>query len=84
MAMAQTMDMVRVPQEIEYANTMRLCSTWQERYPQVIQAAATGLPNYPVFRDDPHLKSLHGVASFDGLMKELENDWRAFKRDFGG
>ena len=27
------------------------------------KAASTGLPNYPVFRDDPHVRPLHNRAA---------------------
>ena len=55
----------------------------EESVDQLRKAAATGLPNYPVFNDDPHLAALPGVVSYEALMRELESEWRALKRDFG-
>jgi serine/threonine-protein kinase len=51
---------------------------------QLRLAAGTGLPNFPLFRDDPHLAPLKGHAGFDELMRGLDAEWRAFRRDFGG
>jgi TolB-like protein/tetratricopeptide (TPR) repeat protein len=55
-----------------------------EAVEQLRMAADEGLPNYPLFRDDPHLGPLKGHGGFDELMQRLDADWRAFKRDFGG
>jgi serine/threonine-protein kinase len=47
------------------------------------RAAKHGLPNYPLFRDDPHFRPLHGYAPFENLLKELKKEYDAFRREFG-
>ena len=51
--------------------------------PLLRKAAATGLPNYPVFRDDPHFRSLHRHPGFLRLMADLKREWESYKREFG-
>jgi serine/threonine protein kinase/Tfp pilus assembly protein PilF len=46
------------------------------------RAAAFGLPNYTLFRDDPHFRGLHGVPRFKKLMARLKRDHRAYVTDF--
>ncbi len=48
------------------------------------QAARMGLPNFPLFRDDPLLDPLRGHAGFDRLMSDLRRDWNGFRAEFGG
>ncbi len=48
------------------------------------EASHTGLPNYPAFRDDPHLTSLRDDPEMKKLVSELEQEWTAFTREFGG
>jgi len=47
------------------------------------RAGAFGLPNYPAFRDDPLLKSLHGQKAFRGLLTNLKRQWESYRREFG-
>jgi serine/threonine protein kinase/Tfp pilus assembly protein PilF len=47
------------------------------------KASAFGLPNYPAFRDDPFLGSLHNYPPFLRLMADLKRDWESYKREFG-
>ena len=47
------------------------------------QASRTGLPNYPLFRDDPHFRFLQDHARFRSLLAELKGDWQRYKREFG-
>ncbi len=46
------------------------------------RAGAEGLPNYPAFRDDPLLKSLHGRADFQVLLSKLKREWEGYRREF--
>jgi non-specific serine/threonine protein kinase len=50
--------------------------TWLRR------ASTTGFPDYPVFRDDPHLTSLHQVPEFRRLLSALKRQWMAYKHEF--
>ena len=47
------------------------------------KASSTGLPNYPAFRDDPFLISLHNYPPFLRLMAELKREWAGYQREFG-
>jgi TolB-like protein/lipoprotein NlpI len=47
------------------------------------KASGTGLPNYPVFREDPHLHSLRERPEFLTLMSELKREWESYRREFG-
>lgn len=47
------------------------------------KASSTGLPNYPVFRDDPHFQALHSYAPYEKLLGELRRDWEGYRREFG-
>jgi serine/threonine protein kinase/Tfp pilus assembly protein PilF len=47
------------------------------------KASDVGLPNYPLFRDDPHLQSLHKHPQFVLLMADLNHKWSGYKREFG-
>ncbi|MGH9775677.1 MAG: protein kinase domain-containing protein [Candidatus Acidiferrales bacterium] len=46
------------------------------------KASATGLPNYPVFRDDPHFQTLRNNAQYVKLLGELRRDWEKYRREF--
>jgi len=48
------------------------------------KAARIGLPNYPVFRDDPHFASLADDAGYRRLMRRLSSEWERYRLDFGG
>lgn len=50
--------------------------TWLQR------ASETGFPNYPVFRDDPHLISLRDSPGYRRLLSALKRQWIAFNREF--
>ena len=47
------------------------------------RAGALGLPNYPAFRDDPLLKSLHAQEAFQDLLANLKQEWVSYRREFG-
>jgi len=44
------------------------------------QTAANGMPNYPLFRNDPNLRSLQGDAAYEALMSELQGQYEAWGR----
>jgi tetratricopeptide (TPR) repeat protein len=46
------------------------------------RAGALGLPNYPAFRDDPLLKSLHPQKAFQDLLANLKHEWVSYQREF--
>ena len=46
------------------------------------RASETGFPNYPVFRDDPHLISLHDNPQYRKLLSTLKRQWLTFSREF--
>jgi tetratricopeptide (TPR) repeat protein len=47
------------------------------------RAGAQGLPNYPAFRDDLLLKSLHTQKAFRALLAKLKREWESYQREFG-
>jgi TolB-like protein/predicted Zn-dependent protease/predicted Ser/Thr protein kinase len=47
------------------------------------RAGAQGLPNYPAFRDDPLLSSLHTQPAFRNLLGKLKREWESYRREFG-
>lgn len=47
------------------------------------RAGSFGLPNYPAFRDDPFLVSLHNHPQFLRLMSDLKREWSGYQREFG-
>ncbi|HYL16765.1 MAG TPA: hypothetical protein VEV41_27260 [Terriglobales bacterium] len=47
------------------------------------KASGLGLPNYPLFRNDPHFKPLHADPPFLGMLADLKHDWESYRREFG-
>jgi hypothetical protein len=47
------------------------------------KASGTGLPNYPVFREDPHFHALRERPEFLSLMAELKREWVRYLQEFG-
>ena len=41
------------------------------------RTAENGMPNYPLFRNDPNLRSLQGDAAYESFMAELERQFAA-------
>ena len=39
------------------------------------KTAENGMPNYPLFRNDPNLKSLQGDPEYERLLASLQADW---------
>lgn len=46
-------------------------------------ASSNGLPNYPMFRDDPHFKSFRKNPGFLRLMAKLKREWEGYAQEFG-
>jgi serine/threonine-protein kinase len=47
------------------------------------RAGSQGMPNYPMFRDDPNLQSLHAYSPFQKWLVELKQEWESYRRDYG-
>ncbi|MGB0036493.1 MAG: protein kinase [Candidatus Acidiferrales bacterium] len=47
------------------------------------RAGRTGLPNYPVFRDDPYFESLQKFPPFLRLLAKLKKETEGYRREFG-
>ena len=46
-------------------------------------AADTGMPNYPLFRDNPSLRKLAGNAVYDNFMRSLRARWEQIAAEAG-
>ncbi len=46
-------------------------------------ASVDGLPQYPLFRDDPQLASLHDEPEMKQLLSDLESEWTGYCDEFG-
>ena len=44
------------------------------------QTAENGMPNYPLFRNDPNLESLQGDPDYEALMARLQRQHEEFRR----
>ena len=47
------------------------------------KAGSMGLPNYPVFCEDPHFHSMRERPEFLSLMAELKREWDSYRQEFG-
>ena len=47
------------------------------------KAAAAGLPNYNLFRDDPHFASLKNNQRYVALLTRLRREFLGYEREFG-
>ena len=47
------------------------------------KASSTGLPSYPVYREDPHFHSLREQPEFLSLMGKLKREWEGYRQEFG-
>ncbi|HKV05297.1 MAG TPA: protein kinase [Candidatus Acidoferrales bacterium] len=50
--------------------------------PLLARAGRSGLPNYPLFRDDPHFQSLKSYAPFRRLLAALKKETDGYRREF--
>lgn len=55
----------------------QLAMTWLRK------ASVTGLPLYPVFRDDPHFESMHNEPQFLSFLTDLKREWLSYQQEFG-
>jgi adenylate cyclase len=46
-------------------------------------ASVDGLPQYPLFRDDPHLASLQAKPEMNQLLSDLKSEWNGYRSEFG-
>jgi serine/threonine protein kinase/Tfp pilus assembly protein PilF len=46
------------------------------------KASDAGLPNYLLFRDDPHFQSMSNVPSFARMLAGTKRKWQALQREF--
>jgi serine/threonine-protein kinase len=44
------------------------------------QASENGMPNYPLFRNDPNLRSLQGDPGYEALMARLQKQHEGYRR----
>jgi serine/threonine protein kinase/tetratricopeptide (TPR) repeat protein len=51
--------------------------------PLLTRAAKNGLPNYPVFRDDPHFQSMHHYGPYLKLLAVIKKESDSYRREFG-
>ena len=42
-----------------------------------------GLPNYPLFRTDPHFSGIREEPAFQSMLSGLKRDWKDYQREFG-
>lgn len=47
------------------------------------KASGNGLPNYPLFRDEPHFQNCHRNPAFLRLMAKLKREWEGCTQEFG-
>lgn len=48
------------------------------------KASRSGLPNYPLYRDDLHFRPVHEKQQFGKLMSELKKQWETYRREVEG
>jgi TolB-like protein len=51
--------------------------------PLLGKASEAGLPNYPLFRDDPHFQPCGQTPAFLRLMAKLKREWEGYTQEFG-
>ena len=51
--------------------------------PLLARAAKTGLPNYPIFRDDRHFQSMHKYGPYLRLLAKVKKESDGYRREFG-
>jgi tetratricopeptide (TPR) repeat protein len=57
-----------------------LLGDYQKSVEKLTWAADNGFPNYPYFRDDPFLISLHQFAPYNELLEKLHFKWEKFRK----
>ena len=51
--------------------------------PLLTRAAKSGLPNYPVFRDDQHFQSMQRYGPYLRLLAKVKKETDGYRREFG-
>ncbi len=51
--------------------------------PLLTRAAKSGLPNYPVFRDDQHFQSMQKYGPYLRLLAKVKKETDGYRREFG-
>ena len=51
--------------------------------PLLTRAAKSGLPNYPVFRDDQHFQSMQKYGPYLRLLAKVKKETEGYRREFG-
>jgi tetratricopeptide (TPR) repeat protein len=62
------------------AEAYALLGDYEKSVNKLIWAADNGFPNYPYFRDDPYLISLHQFAPYNELLKKLKINWEKYRQ----
>jgi tetratricopeptide (TPR) repeat protein len=57
-----------------------LLGNYQKSVEKLTWAADNGFPNYPYFRDDPFLLSLHQFAPYNELLEKLQIKWEELRK----
>lgn len=64
------------------ATVYAMCGKPEKAIAELRRCAEGGLPNYRAFENDPFLRNLQSNSDFVGLMRNLRQDYDAFRRDF--
>ncbi len=64
------------------AGIYAICGKPEKAIAQLRRCGEMGLPNYLLFRRDPHLRSLQGNPDFEALMSETLADYRSIGQEF--
>jgi len=63
-----------------FQTTMRRLGRKADAVEWLRRTAENGMPNYPLFRNDPNLRGLQGDAGYERLMATLERQFVANAR----
>lgn len=65
------------------AAAFSLCGKPEKAIPWLKRSTEMGLPNYPLFSSDPHLRSLQHHPDFMALMTGLRGEHEGYQNEFG-
>ena len=65
------------------ASVYAMCGDAERAIHWLRSAAGMGLPNYPLFARDPHLRNLAGNPQFEQFMLDVKAGWLDYRRQFG-
>ena len=66
--------------EYQLGEAYALLGDYQKSVDKLTWAADNGFPNYPYFRDDQFLISLHQFAPYNELLEKLQIKWEKFRK----